>query len=247
MKMALLRKPEFEKQTDSDNSAAPEVAATAAAEKPATAVAVAKPTAVAVAASTDLRVDVFNKFHNAEKVDFNTLKRIQAKSSGFVMQDANNDKLGDTLDFELISYQASYVISPGADGPEASKAVRYSDDGVTTKAGENVTEYLAQVKLDFPKAKLNRRMVVVLDLLKASNGPASAEKYCENEPYQMDLAPSSVANFEQYISVANFKVRKGRLGADKVGFIRAVVSETSGLVEGAKKDYQIVNFTTLEA
>jgi hypothetical protein len=245
MKMALLKKPDFEKPTD---DAAPEAAASATVETlKTTAVAVAKPAAVAVATASDMRVDVFNKFHNAEKVDFNTLKRIQAKSSGFVMQDINNDKLGDTLDFELISYQASYVIAPGADGPEASKAVRYSDDGITTKAGENVVEYLAQVKLDFPKAKLNRRMVVVLDLLKTPNGPKTAEKYCENEPYQMDLAPSSVANFEQYISVANFKVRKGRLAADKVSFIRAVVSETSGVVEGAKKDYQIVNFTTSEA
>ena len=240
--MALLKKPEFEKQTDAIEAAAPEASASSA-----TAVALAKPTAVTVAPTANLRVDVFNKIHNAEKVDFNTLKRIQAKSSGFVMQDANNDKLGDTLDFELMSYQESYVVAPGTDGPEAGKAVRYSDDGVTTKAGENVADYLAQVKLDFPKAKLNRRMVVVLDLIKAPNGPKTAEAYCGDLPYQMDLSPVSVAKFEQYVREANFKVNKGRLAADKVSFIRAVVSETSGLVDGAKKDYQIVNFTTLEA
>jgi hypothetical protein len=244
--MALIPKTKFESAPEGE-TAAPAPAPAAPVETPVTAVAVAATRAVAVAQpTTGLQMDVFNKFKNSERVDYKTLQRIQAKSSGFFLQDAGNFALGDTLNFEISSFQDSYVASPGKDGPEATKAVRYSDNGVTAKTGEDMAEYIRDLRESgFPDAKMTHRMIVVLDLISAPNAKGDTSVYCDVRPYQMDLPPSSREKFDQYVREQNFNVKKGRVPEDQVKFIQAVVGEVSNNIQGSKKDYQQVTFSPM--
>lgn len=203
--------------------------------------------ALAVAKSTRM-VNLFAPLLNAMPVEYNSFKRLEAKASGFVMQDVDSKiSFGDTIVFEVISYQTSFVVSPGVSGAEAGSMVKYSDDGKFTKDGRSCTEYLAELLQDYPNASIKERCVVVIDLLGAPKAAKDVTEYFEAQPYQLDLSPSSRKNFYSYFDVANFSVNKGRLSPDCVQFLKAIVSEKSGTVKGSKIDWQEVAFSAAPA
>lgn len=204
--------------------------------------------ALAPAPSGTRMVNLFEHLKEAMHVSYDSMPKIELKASGFTMEVSGTKvAFGDTLVFEVMSYQPSFVVSPGVSGAEASALVKYSDDGKFTKDGRSCTEYLNELLQDYPNASLKERCVVVLDLLKAPNAPKDVSEYLEAEPYQIDLPPTSRKNFHSYFTVANFLVNKGRLSKDRVQFLKAVISEKRALVKGAKTDWAEAAFSSADA
>lgn len=210
--------------------------------------ALVKPMQAAVAQASTRIVNLFAHLQDAMPVDYDTLPKIELKASGFTLEmDGVKVSFGDTLVFEVMSYQASFVVSPGVSGAEASALVKYSDDGKFTKDGRSCTEYLNELLQDYPNASIKERCVVVFDLVGAPNAAKDVSEYFESRPFQIDLPPTSRKNFHSYFTVANFLVTKGRLPKDRVQFVKARVSEKRGLVKGAKTDWAEAAFSAADA
>ena len=221
---------------------------TAATEKVAaktTALAPAKATPLAAPASSSGRiVDVLAKLKDGITVEYNTLERIQVLAGGgFVLQDSNALSLGDTIDFELQSYQDSFVISPGGKGQEGKEFVRYSADGITTNDGENCREYLRHLQLDFPDASIKQRCVLVFELTGAPNAKRGVADDHLNKLFQMDLAPTSKTKFDSYRIQAGHAVSRNRKTEEDVFKIRSTVEgATATSRTGEKLNWAIAKF-----
>jgi hypothetical protein len=200
------------------------------------------------APSSTRLANLFQHLKEAMPVSYDSLPKIELKASGFTLVEGGTKvAFGDTLVFEVMSYQPSFVVSPGVLGADASALVKYSDDGKFTKDGRSCTEYLHELLRHYPKAAIKERCVVVIDLLKAPNAPKDVSAYLESEPYQIDLPPTSRKNFHRYSSLlANFLVNKGRLAKDRVQFVKAVISEKRGLVDGTKTDWAEAAFSSAD-
>lgn len=207
-------------QPNAETQAAMEEARTMQAQKPAaTAVAVQKPTGVGM--STRLK-PVLDELKNALTVDYNTLARLQVNQGSYLMVDKNKLALGDTVDFELLSFQDNFVLSPGSDGPEALEFVKYSNDGVTTNDGFNVAEYIEKLKDEgYPKAAVKPRCVLVIQL-EGSSKNGLDEHY--DKLYQIDLAPTSKSKFDAFRAQTSFDVTRGKKTAEQAVKIRSAVS-----------------------
>lgn len=205
--------------------------------------------AVVALAQTPFKVSAVNPMaalRGAIHVEYDTFKKLQIKASGFVLVSGDSKiNLGDTIHFEVMSYQPSYVVSPGVQGAEAGALVRYSHDGKFTKDGRSCLEYLNELLRDYPQASIKERCVVVLDLIAAPKATKDVSEYLEAEPYVLDLPPSSRKSFESYQLSANYKVGKGRLSADRVQFLKASITERSGLVRGSKTDWEVAEFSPM--
>lgn len=227
-------------ENPAEQAAAP--AAAAAPAKPVVAVAVVKPTALAV--STGRMQDVVQSLKNNIQVDFNTLDRIQVLAGNFVLQDSSKLPLGNTIEFELMSYQDNFVISPGEDGAEAAAAVRYSNDGVTLSDGGDCQEYLATLRDVYPDAQMKQRCVLVMELLAApaAKNQAAISEYM-GKLFQMDLAPTSKKKFDSYKIQASFDVSKGRIGeADARKVVSTIEGASAVGRDGKKMDWSVARF-----
>ena len=231
-------KPQFEAEPDG------EVAVSEKVDKPVSektiAVISAASTAVALplpTRSTKLQ-PVLDTLKNALRVDYNTLTPLQVNQGNYLLKDSNKASIGDVIDFDLLSYQDNYVISPGAEGAEALEFVRYSDDGITTTQGENVAQYLQQLQAEgYSKAACKPRCVLVIDLLGSAKVPAGMELY--GKLYQIDLAPSSKTKFDAYRHQTSYDVGKGKRTPEQAACIRSTVNT----VTKGSKDWSVADFT----
>lgn len=214
-------------------------ASTTAAASTSTAVAAAKPHAVALA--TTKLVPVLDGLLNAFKVEYNTLPRLQVNQGSYLLFDKNKKSLGSMVQFQLLSFQANWVISPGTDGDEGLEHVKYSDDGKITKDGRDCFEYLEDLKKEFPKASMKERCVLVVELL-GSNGDEKGIEEEYNKLYQVDLAPSSKNKFDAYKAQTAFYCTRGSLTADQAVRIQSkVTTQTKG-----KLTWSVADFETLK-
>lgn len=154
-----------------------------------TAVAPAPTTAVAKVAGRPVDV-IANTFKNVLRVDWNTLRRLQANNGNFLDLEDGKKALGTEMTIELLSYQDNWQISPGTDDPNDVQYVRYSDDGITTNQGENVAEYVdAMKKAGYSDCKLGARCTLAFIV----HGGTLDGIMC-----QMDLAPTSKTQFDRH-------------------------------------------------
>lgn len=188
--------------------------------------------------------DVLGKLKDGITVEHNTLERIQVLAGGgFVLQDSNALSLGDTIDFELQSYQDAYVISPGGKGQEGKDLVRYSADGVTTTDGQNCQEYVQELQKDFPEAAIKKRCVLVLELQGAPNAKRGVVDDHVGKLFQMDLAPSSKTKFDSFRIQAGHAVSRGRRTAEEAVNVRSTVEGASSVSKsGEKLNWAIAKF-----
>lgn len=213
--------PAFETETSAGAvfagaSVAPATAA------PAAAAAAIQPasTAVAVAASTELLIPspayaISEGMKDAIRVDFNTFPQITTTNGNFVERESKT-VLGDTLTFELLSHQDSYVVDPG-DEKAPKEMVRYSADGITCSDSTPVREHLEWLKASgYPKATVKQRSVVVGEIVTASKTP----KY-NGELVQFDLSPMSRVQWTRYLANTVNMLRKGRKTEDQLRVIKA--------------------------
>jgi len=209
------------------------------AEKPATSSAsreVAAPTGAQVAVSRPM-VNPFDTLKDAFPVEFDTLLNLQLNQGNAINKDTNV-ALGSEIGLELMSFQDQTVISPGVDGADAKEHVRYSDDGITTSKGENVQEYLAELKLVFEKANLSKRVVIVGSLfdpgIKGKKIPGMQDKLV-----QINLPPSSVSTFKRYTADQAFQIAKRDKSVEGVERMRITMdTKTKG-----DNTWTVANFT----
>ena len=168
--MGLKNQPEFEQEETNSN--------TATAEKPAPASVPARAASTAVGQAKKF-VMGFVEYENAldidtvEKLSLNA-PRIKGEQGSLFMADLD---LGDTIHFELVSYNARWVIGSGENDKEAKDYFRVSYDNKTLTTGEDAVAYLESLKAQgFKKAKKSPYLDVWgFVTWSAKNGPIDVE------------------------------------------------------------------------
>lgn len=210
----------FETESDADM-----IAATASAAKTAAATATtpaeAAPTAnvptVQATGAVALRAakGAFEAFRDALRVDYNTLDQIIASNGNFVERE-NKTVLGDTVTFDLLSFQDSFVVSP-EDDKAPKETVRYSDDGLVCSDGTDVKEHLDWLRASgYPKARLKQRVVVVGAITSA----AKTEKF-NGQLVQFDLSPASRTMWQRFVANVTYGLTTGRITQEQASKVKA--------------------------
>lgn len=202
---------------DDETTAAP-VAATVTTPQ---AVAVVQKQAVAIVPTA--MPNVLEQFKNALRVEYNTLEAIITTNGNFVSRESKK-VLGDTVTFELLSFQDSYVVSPN-DDKAPDDVVRYSDDGLTCSDGTAVQEHLHWLRTSgYPKAALKQRVVVVGALMSTSK-PVGME----GTLVQFDLSPISRTHWLRYTANSAYGLKIGKYTPDQLQKVVATAElATSG-------------------
>ena len=143
--MGLKSQPEYEQEETNSNTA----------EKPAPASVPARAASTAVGQAKKFS-KAFSEFENM--LDTMTVEslslaapRIKGEQGSMFLGDKD---LGDTIHFELVSYNARWVIGSGENDKEAKDYFRVSYDNKTLTTGEDAVAYLESLKAQgFKKAK----------------------------------------------------------------------------------------------
>lgn len=207
--------------------------ATAMVATPASAPAVAATQSPAAVALTQAR-DAFDQFRNALPVEYNTLDQIIASNGNFVERETKT-VLGDTVHFDLLSFQDSFVVSPEDDNAPG-EIVRYSNDGVVCSDGSDVKEHLDWLHQNgYPKARLKQRVVVV----GAVTSAAKTDKF-NGQLVQFDLSPASRTLWQRFAISAAYGLTTGRVTAAQVSKVKA-----EALLKSRGNDtYTVASFST---
>ena len=199
----------FESETD-----------TATAEHPATETATAAAPVVVSSATAVTMVapntgDVIGQFKGAMPVDYNTLAQVKCTNGNFVEREANK-VMGDTIVFELLSWQDSYVVSAN-DDKAPKETLKFSNDNVTCTDGTPVATHLNDLKNEgWSKASVKHRLTVV-----GAVQSASKTSDFNGVLVQFDLSPESRVLFQRYQATTAYGVRTGRVDPNKATTIKA--------------------------
>lgn len=210
----------FETESDADMIAATAAAAktaAAAAATPAEAAPTANVPTVQATGAVALRAakGAFEAFRDALRVDYNTLDQIIASNGNFVERE-NKTVLGDTVTFDLLSFQDSFVVSP-EDDKAPKETVRYSDDGLVCSDGTDVKEHLDWLRASgYPKARLKQRVVVVGAITSA----AKTEKF-NGQLVQFDLSPASRTMWQRFVANVTYGLTTGRITQEQASKVKA--------------------------
>lgn len=166
--MGLKSQPEYEQEETNSNTA----------EKPAPASVPARAASTAVGQAKKFS-KAFSEFENM--LDTMTVEslslaapRIKGEQGSMFLGDKD---LGDTIHFELVSYNARWVIGSGENDKEAKDYFRVSYDNKTLTTGEDAAAYLESLKAQgFKKAKKSPYLDVWgFVTWSAKNGPIDVE------------------------------------------------------------------------
>lgn len=176
---------------------------------------------------------------DALRVDWDTLTRIKANQGRLATADGKI-VFGEWLEFELLSYQDNWLISPGKDTDEARDLARYSDDGVHLKdSHETCEEYIQRLKeMDYPDARMSKRVILVASLTDCDKD-VSVE---DGMLFQIDMPPTSRAAFERYKNQQAFDIAKRKIEPHQAAFIRATASVEKQR-GNEKNEYTALNFS----
>ncbi len=169
---------------------------------------------------------------------FGTFPRIKAAAGSF--KDGDDNKYGTHLTFEILSHNDLYVITPNngnQDDDEAKRAVRYSYDNVTTEAGEDVKDYIQQLKADGYDNACSKKYKEVVGMLMDCEKAGAVEDVI-GQMVQLQLAPTSAAKFEGYIMSSSFHVARGTYTEDEA----AVVKIKAKAASSNGNDYTLFTF-----
>lgn len=180
-------------------------------------------TQVATKAATQVAVhkpmeNPFTPLVDAFPVKFNTLTQLMANQGNFIHKDTNKT-LGDTIVLELLSTQKHWVMSPGGESndEESLKFVKYSDDGINVQ-DEDLTMVEARdmaIAAGYEKAKISERLYLVGCLVSAGKHPD-----LEGQMVQIDLPPSSVAQWKRHELATAFAISKGKSTPDGQNIVK---------------------------
>jgi hypothetical protein len=174
---------------------------------------------------------------DALPVDFNTFPQITTTNGNFVERESKA-VLGDTILFELLSHQDSWVVDPG-DDKAPKELVRYSVDGVVCSDGTPVQEHLHFLKAGgYADASVKQRSVVVGEVISCSK-----TKRYDGELVQFDLSPMSRVQWQRYLANSVNTLRKGRKTVEQLKMITA----TTELATKGDNTYTKAMFAVTEA
>jgi hypothetical protein len=193
------------------------------------------PGAVTIAPSNLANMNVIKQYENQYRVDWNTVDRIQANNGQFLDKGDNNKPMGAEIQLRLMSWQASWQVSPGRDDEESKQFVRYSDDGLVTTKGEDINEYLhnLRTKLGLTNAKLDHRVRILGELVGAEK-----DSRLEGKLVQIDLSKTSKDEFDKYMLNTAFRIGKGLLAKEAAELMTMRAEPTSW----KGKNWTIVKF-----
>jgi hypothetical protein len=187
--------------------------------------------------------NAFDSLKDALRVNWDTLTSLKAAQGRLASRDGKL-VFGEWIEFELLSYQDNWLVSPGGDTDEAKELARYSDDGKTLKdTGEDVSVYIDRLKsMGYKDARLSQRLVLVASLTDCDKNVTIDDGML----FQIDMPPSSRSSFERYKNQAAFDAAKGKTNLDGALFIRATtaVLQQRG---NAKNEYTVLNFSRAKA
>lgn len=189
----------------------------------------------ALATPTGL-VNPFDELKNALKVDYNTLEQVIPNQGNWCCRESKSI-LGDTITFEVISHQDSWVVSP-EDDKAPYEVVRYSDDGQMCSDGTAVQEHLVWLRTNgYPKAKMKQRVVVVAALLSTSKA-----KDMEGTLVQLDLSPSNRVQWSRYVVNSAFGVKLGKYTPEQTKLVKAECE----IATNGSNTYTLAKFSTVK-
>ena len=179
--------------------------------------------------------DVIGEMKDQITVSYNTLEAIIASNGNFLRRE-NKQVLGDTVCFELLSFQDSYVVQSGDDRADKT-TVRYSNDGVVCSDGTLVTEHLSDLRaMGYSKAGIKQRMVVVGSVISTSKPSDLVD-----EMVQFDLSPKSRDMFVRYKVKAANAIRVGKATEAQVIKVQA----TTQLATAGSNTYTLISFSVM--
>jgi hypothetical protein len=200
---------------------------------PAPAIVAARPAELAIPAPA---YAISEGMKNSMRVDFNTFPQLTCTNGNFVERESKAI-LGDTIRFELLSFQDAWVVDPG-DDKAPKELVRYSDDKITCSDGTPVAEHLEFLKAGgFPLASVKQRNVVVGEII---NSSGKVRTY-DGQLVQFDLSPMSRVQWSRYLANSVNAIRKGRKTEDELKIIDAVAE----LASKDDKVYTKATFTSV--
>lgn len=184
---------------------------------------------------------LIEQLKNAIRVEWDSLPTIGANNTAkFVIKGDSEVKLGETIEIVLMSFQDLWVASPG--DTEADNAlVKYSHDGITSNEdadGEvvNMKEYLDRLKVDYPKAHIGHRVILVGELAAAEGGDATEHI---GKLFQISLPDSGRRAFETYKLQSSYALGKGKAQPAEVLRMRLKAKEA----KNGKNTYAKVEIT----
>lgn len=238
--MSLLNNPNTATQFESDDSDMVTASATAADKATGTAEVKAEQSLVAAKSSslaTSMRSsqDAIGAYKDALRVDYNTLDQLIASNGNFIDRESKT-VLGDRVDFDLLSFQDSYVITPG-DDKAPKEHLRYSEDGKTCSDGTTVVDHLAALRsLGYDKAAVKQRVVVVGAIIAA----AKTDKF-NGKLVQFDMSPASRTQWQRFVANATYALTTGRLSQEAFSKVRAEANVKSS----KDNDFTVANFSNI--
>ena len=197
-----------------------------------------KPAAAALAIAEGMAVTEAMK--DAMRVEWDTFPMMKT-GQGRITSMVGGTKIdfGKWVNFDLLSYQDNWLVSPGGDTDEAKKLAKYSDDGTSLKdTGQSVQEYIEELKkLGYPDARLSQRLIALISLSDCEGEAAISE----GQLFQIDMAPTTRSAFEQYRKQSAYDISKGKLTSD--GWSAGIrATATVRTQAGSTKEYTVLTF-----
>lgn len=198
---------------------ATEAGATVAATSTAVAEAPAKTSALAVksnGAAAVMRNNVFSDTKDAFTIDYDSVPRLKAEQGEIVTAD-DDVSLGQTVDLQVMSYQESWVASPG-DNKADIELLKFADNSTTAEDGTNLDEHVESLKaMGYTEAHKQHRLIVVGELVKVG-GEYDGELM--EQLVQINLPESGRRSFKSHSLQATFRVAKGKCTAEEAHCMR---------------------------
>lgn len=154
-------------------------------------------------------------------VDYGTLPRVKADNGGFC--DSEGQDLGKIIKFQVMSFNSRWTVTPG-DKAAPIELLKFSLDGKTMDDGSGVTvsEHLADLKKNWPKARAAEYMELVVNLVEAEHNSALVGNLV-----QLQLSPSSKKEFENFQLQTSFKMAQGLLPATAANVVLATAKKAT--------------------
>lgn len=187
-----------------------------------TAIAERAPNATAVSTSRAPAIkNVLAESKDLFRIDYDSLPRIAAEQGAFVLKGDKPEELGKVLDCELVSFQDSWVASPG-DNKADIELVKWSDDGKVARDGTDMVAHVAHLKsIGYDKAHISHRQVTVCELQRVDG----KEHHMSGDLVQFDLPESGRKSFNTFNLQASWKVKKGLMLEDDAKQLRLTATK----------------------
>ena len=154
----------------------------------------------------------FNSYRNSidletvAEVGQGNMPKLVADRGGFELE---GKSYGDHITIELVSFNERFVLTPGVDGEEAKKLLKYSYDGLTVadEPGLQVRDYIDYLKSEgYGKADAKKYIDLWALIVSSEKGGEIADE--DRELVQVQLSPSSVREWNKMQLQASVKVSR---------------------------------------